>query len=175
MRDDTPCHLTAKDVSVLEGMMRRIEAQARPAMMRLLQRKLASARICIRDDIDPRVATINSRIRYRVAEGPVETCVLTHGGESALPGTALPVSDLHGLALLGLMEGDAIAVEMEGGQVDVLRIVRIEHQPEAARQQSARPRFAVLTGTVTGARTARRASGSVPGGSDDDDPGPRAA
>jgi len=138
MRDDAPCLLTAKDVSVLEGMMSRIEAHARPAMMRLLQRKLASARVCMRDDIDPRVTTINSRIQYLVGDGPLETCVLTHGGENALPGTALPVSDLHGLALLGLMEGDAIAVEMESGRIDVLRVVRIEHQPEAARQESKR-------------------------------------
>jgi regulator of nucleoside diphosphate kinase len=171
MRDDTPCHLTAKDVSVLEGMTDRIEAQARPAMMRLLQRKLASARVFIRDDIDPRVATINSRIQYLVGDGPVETCVLTHGGENALPGTALPVSDLHGLALLGLMEGDAIAVEIEGGRTDVLHVVRIEHQPEAARQESRHPGFAV----TAGASTARRESGLLPAEPDDDDPGPRAA
>lgn len=171
MRDDTPCRLTAKDVSVLEGMVDRIKAQSRPAMMRLLQRKLASARVFIRDDIDPRVATINSRIQYLVGDGPVETCVLTHGGENALPGTALPVSDLHGLALLGLMEGDAIAVEIEGGRIDVLHVVRIEHQPEAARQESRHPGFTV----TADASIARRGSGLLPGEPDDDDPGPHAA
>ncbi len=168
MRDDTPCHLTAKDVSVLEAMIERPEAMASPAIARLLRRKLASARVCIRDDIDPRVATINSRIQYAVGNNPAETCVLTHGGESALPGTALPISGLHGLALLGLMEGDAIAVDMDSGRTDVLRVVRIEHQPEAARRRFGRPRLAV----VAGARGQSRQADDNP---EDDDPGPHAA
>jgi regulator of nucleoside diphosphate kinase len=168
MSDDTPCHLTAKDVSVLEAMMDRPEAMASPAIARLLRRKLASARVCIRDDIDPRVATINSRIQYAVGSGPAETCVLTHGGERALPGTALPISGLHGLALLGLMEGDAIAVDMGNGGTNVLRLVRIEHQPEAARRRFGRPRLAVIAGVGIQSRR----SDDNP---EDDDPGPRAA
>jgi regulator of nucleoside diphosphate kinase len=168
MNDDTPCHLTAKDVSVLEAMMDRPEVMESPAITRLLHRKLASARVCIRDDIDPRVATINSRIQYAVGASPAEMCVLTHGGENALPGMALPISGLHGLALLGLTEGDAIAVDMGSGKTDVLRLVRIEHQPEAARRKFGRPRLAV----VAGARIQSRRPDDNP---EDDDPGPRAA
>lgn len=137
-----PCQLTAKDVSVLEGMLDRLEAreQRNTALARLLHRKLAAARIRFRDDIDPRVATINSRIQFRIGSGPIEACVLTHGGENALPGTALPISSLHGLALLGLMEGDAIAVEAADGRIDILHVVCVVHQPEAARLRSNRAR-----------------------------------
>lgn len=171
MEHDPPCQLTTLDMSVLEGMMDRPEARASPAIARLLRHKLASARVCIRDDIDPRVATINSRVQYAVGNGPVETCVLTHGGENALPGTALPISGIHGMALLGLMEGDTIAVEMGDGTTDVLRVVRIEHQPEAARRRSQRPRLTLISGT----RAQRKRTGNQPGGPEDDDPGPRAA
>ena len=168
MRDDTPCHLTAKDMSVLEAMMDRPEVVASPAIAHLLRRKLAAARVCMRDDVDPRVATINSRILYAVGSGPAETCILTHGGENALPGTALPISGLHGLALLGLMEGDAIAVDTGNGRTDVLHLVRIEYQPEAARRSNVRPRLALVT---AGRVPSRRATGNP----EDDDPGPRAA
>ncbi len=168
MHADTPCHLTAKDVSVLEAMLDRPEVMASPALAHLLDRKLAAAHVCMRDDIDPRVATINSRIQYAVGSSPAETCVLTHGGESALPGTALPIASLHGLALLGLMEGDMIAVDMGNGRTDVLHLVRIERQPEAARRRNERPRLAVVMGTPQQARWAAD-------NPEDDDPGPRAA
>ena len=173
MGDDTPCQLTAKDVSVLEGMMDRLvdQQRAHSAIARLLRRKLASARIRFRDEIDPRVATINSRVRFAIGSSPAETRVLTHGGENALPGTALPISSVHGLALLGLMEGDTIAVEMSEGRTDVLRIVRIEHQPEAARLRNQCSGFKI----VGRPHAQHRLVDAIPEGPEDDDPGPRAA
>lgn len=171
MERDPPCQLTALDMSVLEGMMNRIEAQAQAdtAVARLLRRKLAAARVRFHDDIDPRVATINSRIEFRVGRGNVETRVLTHGGENALPDSALPISTLHGLALLGLAEGDTIAVESADGRTEVLGVVRVAHQPEAARLKRKPVRFGVITGT----RDQR--GGADEKGPDDEDPGPRAA
>ena len=174
MRYDTPCQLTAKDFSVLEGMMDRLEDQAlqSAAVKRLLRRKLTAARVRFGDDIDPRVATINSRIEYQIGDGRIETRVLTHGGENALPGTALPISSLHGLALLGLTDGDTIAVETGDGETDVLRVVRIVHQPEAARVRRRGPSLRVVT---TGARITRRHAKESAAASEDDDRGPSAA
>jgi regulator of nucleoside diphosphate kinase len=173
MRDDTRSQLTAKDISVLEGMMDRLEAQAQAqaAIKRLLRRKLATARICFSDDIDPRVATINSRVEFRIGSGSAETRVLTHGGESALRGAALPISSLHGLALLGLMEGDAITVETADGRTDVLSIIRVVHQPEAARLRNER----VGLRLIDGAQARGRRTEDVREGPEDDDPGPSAA
>lgn len=173
MEHDPPCQLTALDMSVLEGMMDRIEAQGQTdtAVARLLRRKLAAARVRFHDEIDPRVATINSRIEFRVGHGNVETCVLTHGGERALPGSALPISTLRGLALLGLTEGDTIAVESADGGTEVLGVVRVAHQPEAARLERKRPLFQVISGR----RDQRPRAHAFPKGPDDDDPGPSAA
>lgn len=173
MPNNPPCQLTAKDLSVLEGMMDRLKAQSQAdsAMARLLSRKLAAARICLRDDIDPRIATINSRIQFRIGGGSIETCVLTHGGENALPGTALPISSLYGLALLGLMEGDTIAVEGADAKSDVLHLVRVLHQPEAARLRNHRTGLRL----IHGAQTRHSRAGEISAGPDDDDPGPYAA
>lgn len=173
MSHDPPCQLTALDMSVLEGMMDRLEAQARTdtAIARLLRRKLAAVRVRLCDDIDPRVATINSRVEFRVDRGNVETRVLTHGGENALPGSALPISSLHGLALLGLTEGDTITLELADGRTEVLGVVHVAHQPEAARLKRKPVRFGVISGT----RDQHRRAGSIPTEPDDDDPGPRAA
>lgn len=170
---DMPCQLTAKDASVLEGLMDRLEIQRAPhtPIMRLLRRKLATARICFRDDIDPRVATINSRIQFRIGSGRIETRVLTHGGEDALPGIALPISSLHGLALLGLMEGHTIAVETAEGRTDTLHVMRVMHQPEAARVRSQPTGLRV----ISGAPAPRPRINETSEGPDDDDPGPHAA
>jgi regulator of nucleoside diphosphate kinase len=176
MEHDPPCQLTALDMSVLEGMMDRLEAQAQTdtAVARLLRRKLAAVRVRLSDDIDPRVATINSRVAFRVGRGNVETRVLTHGGENALRGSALPISSLHGLALLGLAEGDTIALELADGSTEVLALVRVAHQPEAARVKRKPARFGVISGTRD---RHTRASGILkkPDDDNDDDPGPRAA
>lgn len=173
MESDPPCRLTALDMSVLEGMMDRLEAQAQTdtTIARLLRRKLAAARVEFRDDIDPRVATINSHIEFRVGRGNVEPCVLTHGGENALPGSALPISTLHGLALLGLAEGDTIAIELADGRTEILGVVRVAHQPEAARLKRKPARFGVISGT----RDQHRPAGAIPREPDEDDPGPHAA
>lgn len=173
MDRDPPCQLTALDMSVLEGMMDRLEAQARTdtAVARLLCRKLAAARVRFHDDIDPHVATINSRIEFRVGSGGVETRVLTHGGENALAGSALPISSLHGLALLGLAEGNTITIELANGKTEVLGVVRVAHQPEAARLKK-KP---VRLGVISGARGHPRRADDVPKKPDDDDPGPHAA
>jgi transcription elongation GreA/GreB family factor len=173
MSGDTYCQLTTKDVSVLEGMLDRLEEQALAdaRIARLLRRKLAAARICFRDDIDPRVATINSRVQYRIGKGPIETRVITHGGESALPGLALPISNIHGLALLGLTADDTITVEAADGHSEVLHVLDIIQQPEAARLKAQKPVTAVFTNAaMSNVRTIRR-----PEPPEDDDPGPQAA
>lgn len=130
------CQLTTKDLAILEGLLEMLAADpvGNGAMVQLLRHKLTVATISFREDIDPRVATINSRVEFQTDDGPVDTRTLTYGGENALPGATLRVSTLRGLALLGLMEGQTIAIERPDGGVETLRLVRIAHQPEAARR-----------------------------------------
>jgi regulator of nucleoside diphosphate kinase len=171
MSRNTPCQLTTKDVSLLECVLDRLDdrPEADAALARLLRHKLATARICFRDDIDPRVVTLNSRVEYRVGNGGTETRVLTLGGEVGLTDIALPISDLRGLALLGLMEGHSIAIETSAGKQDVIHVLRIIHQPEAARLSRQKTEFTVITNLAAGMARSRRHE------PEDDDPGPRAA
>lgn len=179
MQRESACHLTTKDVSILEGLLAALEDRddGNTAIARLLRRKLAHARVSFREDIAPCIATINSRVEFRADDGPAQASMLTFGGESALPGAALSVSTLRGLALLGLTEGQSITIDRPDGRTEVLRLERIVHQPEFARRAKADAKVADML-AFPGART-RPASlrGKQPSSFDgsDDDPGPSAA
>jgi regulator of nucleoside diphosphate kinase len=178
MQRDSACHLTTKDVTILEGLLATLEsrAQGNTPIVSLLRRKLAHAQISFREDIAPCIATINSRVEFRVDNGPVQASILTLGGEYALPGATLSVSTLRGLALLGLTEGQSITIDRLDGRTEVLRLERILHQPEFARRAKAEAK--VVDGLrypnarAAWSQTKRRTSFYGP---DDNDPGPSAA
>lgn len=180
MEHDSACHLTTKDATILEGLLTTLESrqQASSPIARLLRHKLAHAQISFREDVAPCVATINSRVEFRVDNGPVQASMLTLGGENALPGVTLSVSTLRGMALLGLTEGQSIAIDRLDGGAELLRLERIIHQPEFARRAKAEAKVAdKLTYPNARARAAwsqnkRRTSFRGP---DDNDPGPSAA
>ena len=93
MQRDSACHLTTKDVTILEGLLVTLESRAQGStpIAYLLRRKLAHAQISFREDIAPCIATINSRVEFSVDSGPVQASMLTLGGERALPGATLSV------------------------------------------------------------------------------------
>lgn len=179
MQRDSACHLTTKDVSILEGLLDALESggHASAQIVHLLRRKLSHAQVSFREDIAPCVATINSRVEFRADDGPVQASMLTFGGENALPGAALSVSTLRGLALLGLMEGQSITIDRPDGLSEVLRLERIIHQPEFARRAKADAKVADMlafpTSRVRAAFSRNKQRTPVDGS--DDDPGPSAA
>src|SRR5690606_31463355 len=64
MTDET-CILTTKDQLILEAMVRRRDV-ASGDHLQLLQRKLEAARIVLSSDVPPTVATMSSRVLYRI-------------------------------------------------------------------------------------------------------------
>lgn len=170
----TPCLLTTKDFTILEVMLDRCMGTADP-MSRLLSKKLAAATVVFRDDIPEDVATMNSRIRYRLNGGPAETRILAHSELAGLVGMTLPVTNPRGLAMLGLAAGETTTIEPYDGTVERLDVLDVLFQPERARRQ----------GNAKGLPNAVKAGAPMlkvvhsadrrPGNDDYDGPGPSAA
>lgn len=173
--------LTTKDFTILEIMLDRVADPGEP-IGRLLRWKLDTAVIMLRDEIPPDVATLNSRVRFRVDAGEAETRVLSHAPMGSPVGMFLPITAPRGLALLGLAENERIKVETPGGRHEYLVLERVLYQPEAERAELASRADADTP-------AARRARLRVVGGGmpyirkmpliertdDGDDPGPSAA
>lgn len=176
------CILTTKDFTILEIMLDRL-AERDGLMGRLLRNKLASAIVMLRDDIPPDVATLNSRLRFRV-DDTIDTRVLSHAPMGSPVGMFLPITAPRGLALLGLRENGRIAVETAEGRPEELILEKVLFQPEAERAERAswdeaatptarRAMMRVVGGSLAGdlPPLARLGQGNAGG----DDPGPSAA
>jgi regulator of nucleoside diphosphate kinase len=111
------CQLTAKDANILEVMLER-RGHDDDGFTRLLREKVVMASVALFDGIDPRAATINSRVEYSIDGGPPCKRILVYGGENAYPGMTLPITTMRGLALLGLVAPESITVMI---QMDVPR------------------------------------------------------
>jgi regulator of nucleoside diphosphate kinase len=127
------CCVTAKDFIILENMIRQSPPYSE-GLIRLLRRKLSTAIVVLPEDIAPHIATIDSRVEYRIDGGRTECCVLVHGEGNSSRGLALPISMLRGLALLGLSEGNSISIERLDGRVETVSLEKIAYQPESARR-----------------------------------------
>lgn len=179
------CILTTKDFTLLEVMLER-RMNRDDAFLRLLRRKLSAATVVFQDDLDCRVATINSRVDFAVDGTPAGHRILVHGGEQAYPGLSLPVTTLRGLALLGLTAGETIAVERSDSRTEAISLESVSYQPEAGRKdrllrrRQAEPdgrsnqAYRVLAFPLRG-KPAPVPLQHGPVDPDDDDPGPRAA
>ena len=183
---NTPrCHLTAKDFSILEIILQR-GVNLDKAFLRLLRRKLSTATVLFQDDIDASVATINSLVDFTVDRRMRDSRILTYGDEEAFTGMGLPITELRGLALLGLPAGKEIAVEGTGGAWEQIRLNAVAFQPEADERRRSRQQLHDSSGSrsesqpadvSSSAREKPRAMASVsdPFDQDDGDPGPQAA
>jgi regulator of nucleoside diphosphate kinase len=179
----TTCHLTTRDFHLLRTLSER-SVYRDEAFLRLLRQKLSTATVVFPEDIDPQVATINSRVDFSVDGQPSESRALVHDGDHAVAG--LTIATLRGLALLGMREGETVVVERSDGKREELRLDRVAYQPEAARRAGsggldaaerdagAEPQASVIL--FPGHR--KPASRHIPSaliGAEDDDPGPGAA
>jgi len=178
--------LTAKDFTILETLLDR-RANPDDFFLRLLREKLSKATIAFHEDLDPRVATINSRIDFTADGQRSKNQVLTYGGEDAYPGRCLPITSLRGLALLGLTEGETIVVEASNDRADTITLEAVLYQPEAEdrknrlrRQTLPKMESATSVGSsiisfALHHKIIPEESIEKPSDPDDDDPGPRAA
>jgi regulator of nucleoside diphosphate kinase len=125
--------LTDKDFAILEAMLVRRAALGDP-LAPLIERKLAEATVVSTDAVDASIATLNSRVAFRVGELPAqERTLVRHEGRGTV-GRGLPIDTRRGLAILGLAEGRTVLVPRRGGGQEALRLEKILYQPEAARR-----------------------------------------
>ncbi len=179
MSNAARCQLTTKDLTILEHMLHKA-APADEVFARVLRHKLSTAQIVFRDDVDPDIATINSRIDYTIDGGPIQTRTLVHGADAVFPGMTLRISTLRGLALLGMAEGDSCLLPEIDGRQESVKLQRIAYQPEAALRQRKAAAIAVssLRGESSVVDFRWGGKPKLPAGTatpDDDDPGPQAA
>ena len=132
MKTDS-CILTTKDFTILEVMLDRCQDPADP-IGRLLRRKIEAATVVFRDDIPPTVATLSSRVTYRVNGREPDSRIISPDRMSSPIGLYLPVTTRLGLALLGLTEGQTFAFDGQEGEESVL-LESVLYQPEAARRE----------------------------------------
>lgn len=128
------CILTTKDFTILEVMRDRCLGRDDP-LAPILKRKLESATVMFREDVPADVATLSSRLTYSVDRRDPDTRVLSHERMTTPVGMFLPITNLRGLALLGLAEGEEfVMTDDEGREVRIL-LKTVHYQPEAARRE----------------------------------------
>ena len=175
--------LTEKDFAVLEAMLVRRQALGDPLAV-LIERKLADAAVVPSDGIDAGVATLNSRVAFRVGSlEPEERTLVRHEGRGAV-GRGLPVDTRRGLALLGMAEGQTAPLPRRGGGHETIWLKKVLYQPEAARRAEDRVAAAPRRGRPSLVLVHDAGRDWQPLGwpekirqewSGDDDPGPTAA
>ena len=140
-RDPRPIVVTRPDLERLRILIEAARARRKWEEMHLLALadELESAEVVEPDSVPPDVVTMRSRVRVRdMVSGEAATYTISYPVEANLEAGRLSVLAPIGTALLGYREGDVIEWPVPGG-VRVLKIEKLEHQPEAA----ARPRKVV--------------------------------
>ena len=79
------------------------------------------------------IATVGSRVRYRLNGGESVTDRLTAPAHWNGAGTGLPLTTARGLALVGLSEGYELPFIDRNGQEQAVTLETVCFQPEAAR------------------------------------------
>jgi regulator of nucleoside diphosphate kinase len=130
------CRLTERDFSVLEAILRRRQALGDPVAP-LIDRKLATAHVVPANMIEAGVATLNSRVVFRVDAGAAETRLLVEREAQGAIGLGLLITTRRGLALLGMAEGQTAVIERRAGDSETVRLEQVLYQPEAARKRLA--------------------------------------
>ncbi|KUM23405.1 nucleoside-diphosphate kinase [Mesorhizobium loti] len=173
----TMYRLTTKDFAVLELMLMRRRAFADPAVP-MLERKLAESSVVPIGAVEPDVATVNSRVIFRVDDGPAETRTLVLGESSAPVGYGLPVGTWRGLCLLGMRSGQSAPIERPDGSRESILLEDVAYQPEAARRAARaagqRPHGLRLVYSATADHWPLGGHGKIRQ-TEGDDPGPSAA
>lgn len=172
--------LTTKDFTILEAMCDNLQGR-NDRLVALIRHKIKKAIVVFRDDLPGDVASINSRLRFRVRGGESDIRVISTGQATGPVGLFLPITTLRGLALLGLRKGQEIEFENTNGVAETMLLEAVEYQPEASRRERQmlgqeaftslqRPHLRVVSGGKDGRHS------QLIGASDGfDDPGPSAA
>jgi regulator of nucleoside diphosphate kinase len=140
-RDQHPIVVTRPDLERLRILIETARTRRRWEEMHLLALadELESAEVVEPDCVPPDVVTMRSRVRVLdMVSGQAATYTICYPTEANFEAGRLSILAPIGTALLGYREGDVIEWPVPGG-VRVLKVEKLEHQPEAA----ARPRRVV--------------------------------
>ena len=174
------CILTTKDFTIVEVMRDRCLGQDDP-LAPILKRKIESAIVMFRDDVPDNVATMSSRVTFRVNGRDPDTRIISHDRMTSMVGMFLPVTTSRGLALLGLAEGAHFVFTSSDGVEERILLEKVQYQPESARREKeALERLAVPSPGRPSLRLVRgafydRAPPAAASLEGFDDPGPSAA
>ena len=126
-----PIVITSRDYERLESLLGSLPAAGLPNKT-ALEAELERAEIVAPESIAPNVVTMNSTVRFTIAESSEEfSLTLVYpkdAGEAGRISVLAPV----GSALLGLAVGDELDWPRPGGGVVTVRVVDIPYQPERA-------------------------------------------
>jgi regulator of nucleoside diphosphate kinase len=142
-RDQRPIVVTRPDLERLRRLIETVRTRRRWEEIHLLSLadELESAEVVEPERVPPDVVTMRSRVRVRdMVSGQATTYTICYPSEANLEAGRLSVLAPIGTALLGYREGDVVKWPVPGG-VRVLKLEKLEHQPEAA----ARPRTRVAS------------------------------
>lgn len=121
--------LTSRDFDRLERLLESLPAGSFPGKQ-ALQEELARAKIVEPRDVPPDVVTMNSVVRFRLAESGEEFRLrLVYPSEGEGPDRISILAPV-GSALLGLSVGDELEWPLPSGRVSTVKVVEIVRQPE---------------------------------------------
>ncbi|WP_416798163.1 hypothetical protein [Ciceribacter azotifigens] len=172
-----PGMLAPRDRYVLERLLQD-RPSAEKEWLALLRRKLAARRLPADGPVPAGLATIDSRVSFRAANGFVGTRTLCLPGTCA-PGSAfLPVTTLYGLALLGLREGEVMGFDRPNGGQDWVMLEKLHFRPAVGPKLTktpARPSSLALRIAIDGLSERAFAPANQNGTGPGEGPGPRVA
>lgn len=125
------CLLTAGDYAVLQDLAE-TAGHADPLVSFLLRQKLASARVILPQDVPAGVATLNSRVVFRLEGRAPESRVLAFDPRHGVPGLTLGLYTPLGITLLGMTAGDRAQVCMRDTSYWPVILEQVAWQPEAS-------------------------------------------
>lgn len=134
-----PIRMTAWDFWKLDSLLK---ARADGRSWRadeILRRELQRSIIMEESQIPSGVATMRSRVEFRVAGADAtQVATLVYPGESHMYGDAMSVLTPFGSAILGLSEGQSIVHAGPDGSSMRLTLLRVLHQPETHSRDATR-------------------------------------
>jgi regulator of nucleoside diphosphate kinase len=133
-RRDRPIVVTRPDKERLNLLVGTVGGRRRWEALHLsaLADELESAEVVEPERVPPDVVTMRSRVRVLdMVSGRATTYTICYPSEANRETGRLSVLAPIGTALLGYREGDVVRWPVPGG-VRVLKIDKLEHQPEAA-------------------------------------------
>jgi len=161
--------------------MLRQRGQRSDVLGTMLARKLDAAIVLPTSEIEPDVATLDSRVRFRVDGGAPAERILVLGAGQEILGITLLVSVPRGLALLGMSAGQSTDIPSPDGKSERITLEAVLYQPETAAEPDAVAQAMARTirpvpPTKIASLSAFRSRPSQGWNANDgDDPGPSAA